>query len=304
VEKLEIVIVSDGSTDRTNEILRNVADPRVRAIFLPARRGKWNALNRGVSVARHEILMFADASTVLDSEAVTKLVRHFDDPRVGAVCGALEFRRTRESAQTEGVYWRYESALRLMEGRLGATLTASGALYAVRKECYVPLAADAVIDDFVIPMLTRQAGFRVVYDPEAVATEVAAAGISGEFRRRVRLAVGSFRAIGQFARVRLDPITLWAFVSHKVLRWIVPFLLLGLLVSSVLLWQRPLYMWVLVTQGMFYLWAMAGLVFPDRLRNVRFGLIAYYVLAIHVAFLVGFIRYISGRQESTWQRVS
>src|SRR6266403_218777 len=191
-EKVQIVFVSDGSTDRTNEILKAVTDPNIEAIFLPHRSGKAVALNQAVLRARHEILAFSDASTLFASDTLRKLSRHFSDGRVGAVCGALRFQASAESQQPEGVYWKYESMIRLMETRLGATLTASGAAYALRRNAYIPLAPGTVLDDFVIPMNARKAGYRVLYDPEAIATDYAPESIKGEFTRRVRLATGSF----------------------------------------------------------------------------------------------------------------
>ncbi len=303
-EKLEVLFISDGSTDGTNEILRSLRDANIQTVFLPVRMGKPTALNQGVEKARHDILIFSDAATLFAPDAVKNLVRHFSDPKVGVVCGALKFEGNPESQQTEGVYWKYESMLRLMEVRLGATLTASGAIYALRRQCYRPLAADTIIEDFAVPMNARKLGYRVLYDPEAVGTEFAAPSIAGEFTRRVRLAVGSFRSLGQFARIRLDGFTLVAFVSHKLLRWIVPFLLIGLLVSNSLLWNSLAYRVAFAGQLFFYLWAGGGFIFQDRLRRVRYALVGYFLLAMHFAFLVGFLRFLTGRGEATWQRVN
>jgi cellulose synthase/poly-beta-1,6-N-acetylglucosamine synthase-like glycosyltransferase len=301
-DKLEVIFVSDGSTDRTNEMLQAIQDPNIRTVILPARRGKPTALNHAVSRAKHDILIFSDAATLFASDAVKKLVRHFFDPRVGVVCGALQFQGISEFHQTEGVYWKYESMLRLMESRLGATLTASGAIYALRHECYRPLAANVLIDDFVIPINARRLGYRVNYDPEAAATDFASPSVAGEFNRRVRLAVGSFRALGELVRVPFDPITFLAFFSHKFLRWVLPFLMIGLLVSSGLLWDTPLYRVAFTGQLLFYLWAELGYVFRERMVRFRYGLMGYYVVAIHLAFLVGFIRFLLGQGEATWRR--
>ncbi len=303
-DRLNVIFVSDGSTDGTNAILRTVDDPNIRCIFLPARGGKANALNHAVAQAGQEILIFSDAATKFAPDALAKLARHFADPRVGAVCGSLEFEASPESRQTEGVYWAYETRLRLMEARLGATLTASGAIYALRRCCYPRLPANTVLDDLVIPLNARKLGYRVLYDPEAVGTDVAASSVAGEFTRRVRLATGSFRALGQMVRTPLDPVTAFAFFSHKVLRWILPFPLMAMLVSSGLLWGRPLYRIALLGQLAFYLWAALGFLFRQRMRSVRFGLLGYYLLAIHLAFLVGFVHFLGGRKETAWQRVN
>jgi poly-beta-1,6-N-acetyl-D-glucosamine synthase len=303
-DRLEILFVSDGSTDATNEILeRAAAGGFVTFLPLPTRGGKSSALNQAVGRARHDILVFSDAATLFAPDAVSKLVRHFADPRVGVVCGALQFQASAESRQTEGLYWRYESLLRLMESRIGVTLTASGAIYALRRECFVPLAADTLVEDLVVPMTARRLGFRVLYDPQARGTDYAASTVAGEFARRVRIATGSFRALGGLLRGPLDPVTAFAFVSHKLLRWTLPFLLIGMLVTSVALLDSPLYRALFALQVLFYAWGLVGYLFRPRIQGIRFALVAYYLLAMHLAFLVGFVRYLSGRREIEWRQV-
>lgn len=303
-ERFEVVFVSDGSTDRTNELLRALEQPGIKVVRLPERRGKSHALNVAVQSAEHEILVFSDASTLFAPDAVRNLVRHFSDPKVGVVCGALRFRHTEESRQTEGLYWSYEAMLRLMEARLGATLTASGAIYALRRAAYCPLAPETIIEDFVIPMNARKLGYRVLYDPEALGTEFAASTVAGEFTRRVRLAVGSFRSLREIAGPALHGFTGVAFLSHKLLRWLVPFLLVGLFLSNGFLLAMPLYRLTIVAQLLFYLWASVGFVFRRRMQRVRYALVGYFLLAMNVAFLVGFFRFLVGREETTWQRVN
>ena len=303
-DRLEVIFVSDGSTDRTTDILRAVADPAIRNLVLPARSGKCNALNRAVAAARHNVLVFSDAATLFAPDAVSRLVRHFADVRVGIVCGALQFEATPESRKTEGVYWGYESMLRLMEGRLGVTLVASGAIYAVRRSCYPTLAADTLTDDLAVPLAVRQLGFRVLYDPEARATDFAASNVAGEFTRRVRVATGSFRCLRDLVRTPMSPLTAFAFFSHKLLRWVLPFLLLGLLASSVALRGESFYHAVLIAQLLFYVWAALGFLGRRRMQGIRYALFAYYLLAIHLAYLVGFMHFLGGRRGATWQRVA
>ena len=304
-DRTEVIFVSDGSTDGTDALLAGVCRPRFRFFRLPSRQGKPGALNRAAAAARGDILVFSDASTILAPDAVRNLARHFGDPTVGVVCGALGFSRTAESAGTEGVYWTYETALRRMEARIGATLTASGAIYAVRRACFRPLAPDTILEDFLVPMTARRLGYRVLYDPEARACDTAAATVGGEFTRRARLAAGSFRALLPLTRAALSsPAVFWAFLSHKLLRWLVPVFLLALAVTSVPLRARPVYGFALALQAAFYLWALAGLVFRARLRKVRFALVGYFLAAMNLAFLVGLARSVSGRQPVTWTRVN
>jgi len=303
-DRMEVIFVSDGSTDRSNEILSGLKSPNVRSILLPERKGKFNALNCAVREARGEILIFSDASTLFAPDAVRMLVRHFSDQKVGAVCGAVQLFGNAESHQTEGMYWKYESMLHLMEGRLGATVTASGAIHALRKQCYRSLEPGDIIDDFLIPMHARQMGFRVLHDPEALATEFSADSVKGEFTRRVRLAVGSFRALSRVKVRQLGNLAGWALLSHKVLRWILPFLLIGVFVCNLFLLGQPLYRIAFFCQLAFYLWAALGFVFRQKMQGARYALVGYFLVAMHVAFLVGFWRYLSGQAESTWQRVN
>jgi cellulose synthase/poly-beta-1,6-N-acetylglucosamine synthase-like glycosyltransferase len=302
-DKLEVVLVSDGSTDRTNELLTAAANDQMQVILLPTRGGKSNAVSAGVSRASHKILVFSDAATLFAPDAVTKLVRHFSVSKIGVVCGLLKFLSSAESRQTEGVYWKYETILRLMEARLGASLTASGAIYAIRRECFQAPDSDVVIEDFVVPMRARQLGYDVHCDPEAIGVEYAAPTVSGEFTRRVRLAGGSFKAMRELIRVPLNPITTLAFASHKLLRWIVPFLLILLLASNAILLSKPIYASVFAFQIVFYLWGYLGFQFREKMKLVRFGLLGYFWLAMNLAFLLGFWHFLSGRGDSAWQRV-
>jgi cellulose synthase/poly-beta-1,6-N-acetylglucosamine synthase-like glycosyltransferase len=303
-QKMQILFVSDGSTDATNEILKALPDPSIEVIFLQHRSGKATALNEAVLRARHEILVFSDASTLFAPDALRKLARHFADAGVGAVCGALRFQASSESQRTEGVYWEYESMIRLMEGRLGATLTASGAIYALRRKAYVPLHPGTVLDDFVIPMNARWGGYRVLYDPEAIANDYAPESIKGEFTRRVRLATGSFASLMFLLRVPMGGFGRFAFVSHKLLRWILPLLLCILLISNAILIGHPAYAVFGLLQLSFYLWAGLGYILRERMQGVKFVLLPYFLLAMNVAFLVGLFRCLTKQEEVIWQRVS
>jgi cellulose synthase/poly-beta-1,6-N-acetylglucosamine synthase-like glycosyltransferase len=202
------------------------------------------------------------------------------------------------------VYWKYESMLRMMEGRLEATLNASGAIYALRRHCYATLEPSHIIDDFIIPLNARKLGYRVLYDPEAVATEFAADSVKGEFTRRVRLAAGSFRALAHIRGLPLANFMGLALLSHKLMRWILPFLMIGVFVSNTLMLNQPLYLILFLSQAVFYLWAGLGFLFRQQIQNTRFALLGYFMVAIHVAFLVGFWRYLRGQSNSAWQRTN
>jgi cellulose synthase/poly-beta-1,6-N-acetylglucosamine synthase-like glycosyltransferase len=303
-EKMEVIFVSDGSSDRTAEILKGLNDPNVHTIFVPQRKGKFNALNQAASAARTEILVFSDANTLFAPDVVQKLVRHFSQPTVGVVCGIVRLVGDSEFRQTEGVYWKYESMLRMMEGRLGATLNACGAIYALRRYCYKALEPGDIIDDFIIPYNARKMGYRVLSDPEAIATEYSVNSVKDEYVRRVRLAVGSFRALPLIYGLPLANFVGFALFSHKLLRWIVPFLMIGTFVSNMLVLNQPLYRMLFLCQVVFYLWAGFGFLYRQKLQRTRFALLGYFMVAIHVAFLAGFWRYLWGQSNSTWQRTN
>jgi cellulose synthase/poly-beta-1,6-N-acetylglucosamine synthase-like glycosyltransferase len=302
--RLQIIFVSDGSTDSTNDLLRGAESDTLEVVYLTTRGGKPAALNRAVADSRHDILVFSDAATLFARDAVRKLVRHFADARVGVVCGALQFQASAESRETEGVYWAYESMIRLMESRLGLTLSGSGAIYALRRACFVPLPADALVEDLVVPMNARALGFGVRYEPEARATDFAASTVAGEFTRRVRIATGSFQVLGRLLRAPLDARTKFAFLSHKVLRWIIPFLLIGMLLSSASLWAQPFYRALFLGQVVFYAWGALGYALRARGPRVRYLLLGYYLVAMHAAFLVGFVHFLLRHNEAGWRRVN
>lgn len=303
-ERLQFVFVSDGSEDGTNQILQSLQGANYECILLNERKGKANALNHAVERATNDILVFCDAGTLFELDAIKNLVRHFSNPEVGAVCGAVRYQAGSDAQQTEGAYWKYESALRMMEARLGAILNASGCIYALRRECFSPIPPSTILEDFVIPMRARRLGFSVLYDPESVAIEFPASTVSGEFTRRVRLAVGSFRALGDLVRVPLRGFTPFALISHKLLRWLVPFFAITLLISNVFVMHSPSYRVALAAQVLFYCWAGLGFFFYQQMRRVRFGLVPYFLFAMHLAFIVGFFRCLVGADRAVWQKVS
>ena len=301
-DKLQVVVVSDGSSDRTNAILATIDDPRFEVVIRSERAGKCAALAVAVERARNSIFVLCDGSTMFAPDAVRKLVRHFQDPTIGAVCGALSFQCNAESSQTEGLYWKYETALRLMEARLGATLTPSGAIYAVRGDIYTPPSPDVLVDDILTLMNVRGAGFQVHYDPEAKAVDFPATSVAGEFHRRVRIGTGSFRALPALLRVPKTRFTSFAFFSHKLLRWIIPVLMILVFLSNLFLLRQSLYCFTLLVQILIVLWAAMGFVFRKPLSHVRFTLVGYFLVAMNMALLVGLVRSISGGKEAAWQR--
>ncbi len=232
----EVIYVLDGCTDQTAAEL--TGHPGLEVMVQP-RQGKAAALATARERARGEILVFTDAGTRLAPDVLRRLVRHFGDARVGAACGAVRFESPPGAPLLERRYWQWESALRWLEARLGITVTASGALLAVRRNLFPALPVHTLVEDLEIPLRLRAAGYRVVYDPEAIAWDEASNSLASEASRRQRLALGGWRALAGLWRLPLGGRTRWALVSHKILRWLTPGLGLLLLAANLALLSQP-----------------------------------------------------------------
>ncbi len=309
-DKLQTVIASDGSTDATATIVEQYATRypgRVRLLNYTERRGKATALNTSMPQLGSEIVVLSDANTMFATSAVKNLARWFKDPSVGVVCGKLVLVDAESGKNVDGAYWRYENFLKECEGRLGALLGANGAIYAIRRSEYVPIPTDTIIDDFVIPLLSKLR-FRkqLLYDIEAIATEETAPDIQGEFRRRCRIGAGGFQSLSRLWSL-LSPVYGWtsfAFFSHKVLRWSCPALLLIALVANLCLLDQQFYVGVMLMQLAFYLLAYAGSLLPGTGSAMRLVRLTTMFTSMNLALAVGFWRWIAGKQRGTWQRTA
>lgn len=305
-DRIEVVVVSDGSTDATGAIVRGFGDPRVRLMDLD-RAGKAAALNAGAAAARGEVLVFTDANAALSGDAIARLVEWMADPDVGAVAGRKRVRRGGPAggatAEGEGLYWRIEDRLKRLESETGSVVAADGGLYAVRRELYEPIEDPAQADDMAISMRVVLRGARLVYAPRAVAVEDAPAGAGAELRRKVRVTNHSLRAL-----LLLGP-ALWTsgfytvqLVSHKLLRHLGPFFLIPLAVASVALaGSAPVYLAAAIGQGAFYGLALAGLALR-RARAGRSPILAapYWFCLVQIAALAGVLSVLAGRRIQAW----
>jgi cellulose synthase/poly-beta-1,6-N-acetylglucosamine synthase-like glycosyltransferase len=302
--KLEILVGSDASTDATEEIVRRYAARGVK-LSPGAREGKAGVLARLLGEATGEVLVLTDANTEFERDAVRRIVQPLRDPEVGLVCGRLTLHTPLGAPLAEGWYWRLESLLKLYESRRGCVMGANGALYAVRAHLFPPFPAGTVVDDFVAALRVLQGGYQVRYEPEAIAHEESAPGGDVEYRRRVRIAAGCFRALWQH-RSLLSPrhgFTSFALWSHKVLRWLTPQALLAALVANLLLAMDSwFYVALLLTQCAAYLFAALGLLglAPKPLR--RPAQAAAHFVEMNAALLVGFFRFSRGAQGQAWSR--
>jgi cellulose synthase/poly-beta-1,6-N-acetylglucosamine synthase-like glycosyltransferase len=302
-DRFDVVVVSDGSTDGTDEMVKAYSSRNVRLIRLPIHEGKAQALNRGVAVARGEIVVFMDARQEVQAMALRRLAANFADETVGVVSGRLRLGAP-EGQDTSGfgAYWSYEVWLRRHESRIDSMLGATGALYAIRRCLWEPLPPDTILDDVLIPMRIAMAGYRVVFEPEAVVFDRLAEQVPDEFARKVRTLAGNFQLLGRYPAL-LNPRRnrVWfQYLSHKVGRLAVPLCLLLVLISSAILREG----WYGAAFGLQVLWygtaVCAGIPCLQRLA-VRAVRAATAIAAMNLAAVVGLAYLVAGRRD-LWRR--
>jgi cellulose synthase/poly-beta-1,6-N-acetylglucosamine synthase-like glycosyltransferase len=309
-DRLEIIVASDGSDDETNEIVAEYAPQGVVLRGFSPRAGKISVLNRTIPDARGEIVVLCDANVMFHADAIGRLVAHFADPRVGAVTGDVRIRsEDAPFGEGEGLYYKYERFIQLRESALGSTVTVDGGMYALRKDLFRPLPANTILDDLVIGMNVALAGYRVLYDPSAVATENATIDVRQEFRRKVRIVAGAFRELlrGHGVPGPRHPQLFWSYLSHKLLRWLVPWCLLAVLVCSAALayldgWS-PLVAVLLLPQLAFYTCALIGTTRPNARWPAVIG-VPFYFCMVNAAAWLGSIRGSLGVEQVTWRKAA
>ena len=299
--QLQILFVSDGSTDGTNAALER--EGGVRLLSYPERRGKPHALNRALECVESEVVVFTDVRQALQPGAIRFLVARLVQPGIGAVSGELVHLEPKtQAASNIGLYWRYEKWIRKAESRLASTVGVTGALYAIRRRDFHPLPDETLIDDFVVPMQIARRGSRVVFEPRAVIHDELQMDHAGERKRKVRTLTGNFQVIADYPWL-LSP---WGnrlffqFISHKVFRLFVPYAMAALLVSS-LLAQGALYLSAACAQLAFYAAVLPGFVSP-RWRSSRVINFAVVFLDLNWAAVLSLYNFIAGRTSAKWEK--
>src|SRR3954467_6756831 len=303
-DKLEILVGSDASSDETDAIVQHYAARGVK-LSRAERCGKAGVLSRLVELAKGEVLVMTDANTHFERDAIRCLVQPLRDEQVGLVCGRLRLHTPMGAPIVESAYWKLESLLKLYESRRGCVMGANGGIYAVRKHLFPPLPAGTVVDDFVAALRVLEAGSQVRYEPEAVAHEEAAPDHAGEYRRRVRIAAGCFRALSQHRDLLSlrHGFTAFALWSHKVFRWFVPHAMVVALITNLALAMHSRFFAVLLLgQGVAYTLAALGLLGLTPRRVSSLSAAAAHFVEMNASLLVGFVKYSRGAQGQTWTR--
>ncbi|MCI0451022.1 MAG: glycosyltransferase family 2 protein [Candidatus Latescibacteria bacterium] len=303
---LEVVVVSDGSTDRTAELARQFANHGVNVVECSSQVGKAAALNIGVATASHGIVVFADARQRFSSNAIAELVSMFHDERVGAVSGELILLASEDVGEVHegvGLYWRYEKLIRRSESAVASVVGATGSIYAVRRRLYEPLAPNTLLDDFLVPMRIVLAGYRVIFIRAARAFDLSSQTAKREFARKVRTLAGNFQAVALEPRlldVRANPV-IFQFVSHKLLRLVVPYCCLAAWVTSALL-PGPLYAAAFALQTLFY---ALGILNLTPLRNSPIATlfrISWTFIVLNAAAVMGLWVFLMRQERMVWRK--
>lgn len=303
---LEVLVISDASTDETDEIVRSFTPQNIRLIRMARRGGKTAGLNAAMQAAAGDIIVFSDANILYRPDTIRCLVKNFSDPSVGCVTGDSRYLEEHESASNvqESVYWGYERWIRIMESRLGSTVGGDGAIFAIRRTLYTPLSSDA-INDLVVPLQIVAAGYRAVFEPTAVGYEASAGDFRKEFRRKRRIVNRSWRGVMSVPEV-LNPLKnrlfAWQVWSHKVLRWLVlPFVVMGT-IGCLGAYSRGV-IYQIGTWGVLVSLVLAGLgvLIPSRFGLFsRIGHVSLYFYVVNWAALVGVLRALCGNVETVW----
>ena len=307
-DMMEIMVVSDCSDDGTDETVARYAPRGVRLIRQAERRGKAEGLNLAVPRATGEIIVFSDANAIYQADAIRLLVQRFSNLRVGYVVGQARYvRQTGQAAaaESEGFYWKLETWLKQKESEFGSVVGGDGAIYAIRRELFVPL-LPTDINDFLNPLQIIARGYRGVYEAAAICLEEAGDSFQKEFRRKVRIISRSLNAIHREPRVLLpwvQPRHWLALVSHKVLRWFGPVFQILLMLVTIACLNVAVCWYAFWLQICFYALAAIGWSLQAGNKAPKVFSLPYYLCLVNLASLIGILKFVTGSLSPTWQTI-
>lgn len=314
-EKITFFFVTDGSSDATPEVVQNFPFPkntRWKLLHRSERMGKIAAFDRSMAFVETPIVISTDANTVVNSQAIKLMVRHFEDKNVGAVAGEKRISLNEKDAASgagEGIYWKYESKLKKWDSELWSVVGAAGELFAIRTDLYEAVPKDSIIEDFYLTMRIAQRGFRVIYEPEAAASEGYSENVKEELKRKIRIAAGGLQSISRLTPL-LNPfkygVLSFQYISHRVLRWTLApaFLPIIFFANAALVFLKTglFYKILFAAQVVFYLAAAIGWLLEKREIKVKALFVPYYFCVMNYAVYAGFGRFWKGSQSVLWER--
>jgi len=310
LDRIRYIFVTDGSTDETPALVG--AYPEITLLHQPGRNGKIAAVHRAMCETATEVVVFTDANTLLNVDALVELCKHYSDKKIGAVAGEKQVYAGKEadaSAAGEGFYWKYESALKKWDSELYTVVGTAGELFSIRRCLYENVPLDTILDDFMISMRIAERGFRVKYEPLAFATELASENVKEELKRKIRIAAGGIQSIIQLKSLLnpfINPVLTFQYFSHRVLRWtLTPILLPVVFVLAAVLHighDGIIYTVLFFGQLVFYALALLGFLLERRALKIKVAFIPYYFCVMNFAVLAGMLRYINGGQSAIWER--
>jgi cellulose synthase/poly-beta-1,6-N-acetylglucosamine synthase-like glycosyltransferase len=307
--KLKCYIVSDGSKDNTNEIVKGFEN--VTLFFEPKRAGKSAAINRAMPLIKEPVTIFTDANVMLNNDAILELAKHYADPKTGGVSGEKRVisSGSESAAATEGLYWKYESFLKNEDARFSSLVGAAGELFSIRTHLFEAIEEDTLLDDFMISMRIVEKGYRIAYEPNAYASETPSAGISEEYKRKVRISAGGLQSVLRLKGF-LNPVKYGLFslqyFFHRFSRWIIsPVLIpMAFISNAFIAGNSTLLTIIFALQCLFHLAALAGYILETQNRRFKPFFVPYYFNFMHFCIIAGWFRYLSGKQAVTWQKAT
>jgi Glycosyltransferases, probably involved in cell wall biogenesis len=309
-DKIRYIFVTDGSTDETPALVGEY--PEISLLHQSARNGKIAAVHRAMREVATEVVVFTDANTLLNTDALIELCKYYSDEKIGAVAGEKRIYAGAEadaSAAGEGFYWKYESALKRWDSELHTVVGTAGELFSIRTNLYESVPLDTILDDFMISMHIAGKGYLVKYEPLAFATEMASENVKEELKRKIRIAAGGIQSIVRLRRLLNPfayPVLAFQYISHRVLRWtLTPILLPVVFVLAALLHVYDagiLYSGLFYGQLIFYGLAVLGFLLERKALKVKIAFIPYYFCVMNYAVLAGMLRYVRGGQSAVWER--
>ncbi len=309
-DKINFIFITDGSTDFTEKLVAKY--PQIKGMHKAERSGKIAAVHRAMGEVKTDIVVFTDANTMLNSEAILYICRHYAHSTVGAVAGEKRVQIDENSDATagEGFYWKYESKLKKWDSELYSVVGAAGELFSIRTNLYEPVAADTILDDFMISMNIALKGFRIIYEPAAYALEKASADTGEELKRKIRIAAGGVQSTIRLKSLFLpfkQPVLSFEFISHRILRWVVtPYLMVAVFFINYwllfLYGLQSIYGVVALGQLFFYGASFLGWQLEKKQMKIKIFFIPYYFCLMNYAVIAGLYRYFFGTQTVLWEK--